>query len=461
MKSGLPNSSQFSPVQTPLPELLAVVKANQPDRNAATHAILHTFFPDRVGKTSSAWQLADNTVLAMSNYGLVDKPEDTSYLALTELGEILYELANNEDLGSLYGEFAKHILLNLRGLDVVQCVDDIWTGGNSPTKQLIVKELSHRGIYHPPNGTHANGMRQWLEQAKVFDGWKINKIRLDELLGLSDETLEILGGLTKEQREFAKAFAQMNVQEALSNKVAQYTTALYGTEFPEGGLPQSVLFALRDAGLIECKKTTAGQGAKPYIVYPTEQLKNELIGPILDSIEKSVGLQYRKLIRMPYQDILIGLQSESKHEKGIALEALAFYLARILGLSFVQWRLRSAKTGGAELDVVMESDRLIFSRWQIQCKNSAKATLEDIAKEVGLAQVIKANVVLVVCTGKIGSAAVSFAKQVMKETNLYVALINGKQLRQIIISPAEIVNILNEQARGAMTLKQEQVKLES
>jgi hypothetical protein len=52
---------------------------------------------------------------------------------------------------------------------------------------------------------------------------------------------------------------------------------------------------LRDAGLIECEKTTTGQGAKPYIVRPTEKLKNELIEPIFDSIEQSVGVQYRKL----------------------------------------------------------------------------------------------------------------------------------------------------------------------
>ncbi len=463
MKSDLPNSSQFSPVQTPLPALLEIVKRDQPDRKAVSQQIMSELFKKRIGKTQWDWKLADNTVIAMSQYGLVNKPKsDTTHISLTELGERLHQFAAEGKESDLYAEFAKHILLNLRGMDLVQCVDDLKTSGHEPTKHLIVKEMAHRGIYHPPNGTHANGMRQWLEQAGIFEkgGWTINKQRLENLLGLRGDEIEILAGLTKEQRDFARAFARLNTSQELSNRVAQYTTALYGTEFPEGGLPQSVLFALRDAGLIECEKTTGGQGAKPYVVRPTDKLRSAVIEPLLEATEQSVGLQYRKLIRMKYSDIISGLNNKSKTEKGKALEALVFYLGRLLGLTFVQWRLRSSKTGGAELDVVMESDRLVFSRWQIQCKNSAQATLEDIAKEVGLAQVIKANVILVVCTGRIGPVATQFARKVMEETNLYIALVDGRNLKQLSNSSAEIVDIMNSQASEAMTLKRSQVALQ-
>lgn len=459
MKSDLPNSSQFSPVQTPLPKLLLLVRQFQPDRKAVSLAILQEFFPGRAKRTED-WKLANNTVIAMSQYGLVNKPKkDQSYVSLTDLGQDLAQKGEDGKDDELYADFARHILLNLRGLDVLTTVDDLAERGKTPTKALIIKELAERNIYHPPNGTHANGMRQWFEQAGLVekDKWQANKERLQDLLGLSTTELDILAGLTKEQRDFAKAFARLNTDKELSNKVAQYASTLYGTEFPEGGLPQSVLFALGDAGLITYKKTTAGQGAKPYIVYSTEKLKNDLIEPILDAIEQSVGIQYRTLIRKKYSDILVDLKSTSSHVKGLALEALAFNLGRLLGLQFVRWRLRSNATGGAELDVVMEGDRLVFSRWQIQCKNSAQATLEDIAKEVGIAQVIKANVILIVCTGKIGPAARTFAKQVMAETNLYVALLDGKNLKQLELNPAEISNIMNNQAHEAMTIKKTQV----
>jgi hypothetical protein len=462
MKSDLPNSSQFSPVQTQLPRLLLLVRQFEPDRKAVSLAILKEFFPDRAKRTSWDWKLADNTIIAMSQYGLVNKPrEDQTHASLSDLGHRLADLAEQGKDAELYAGFAKHILLNLRGLDLLASVDDLVEHGESPTKALIVRELKKRGIYHPPNGTHANGMRQWFEQAGLVgkDQWVADKERLRELLGVSTQEMDVLAGLTKEQRDFAKAFARLNVDEELSNKVAQYATTLFGTEFPEGGLPQSVLFALGDAGLITYKKTTSGQGAKPYIVYATDKLRNELIEPILDVIEQSAGIQYRTLIRKKYAEILADLKSTSTHVKGLALEALAFNLGRLLGLQFVQWRLRSSVTGGAELDVVMEGDRLVFNRWQMQCKNSAQATLEDIAKEVGIAQVIKANVIMIVCTGKIGPAARTFAKQVMEETNLYVALLDGKNLGQLGKNPAEIANIMNAQAREAMTIKKGQVQL--
>ncbi|MGB8648212.1 MAG: restriction endonuclease [Anaerolineae bacterium] len=458
MKSDLPNASQFSPTQTPLPDLLKILKQYEPDRKAVEAAIQQTFFPERAEMTEWAWKLANNTVIAMSQYGLVDKPKDKiEHVALTDLGNSLYAKAAENKFAELYDEFVRHILLNLHGLDVVSVIDDLVASGKTPTKHLIVKELRHRGIYHPPNGTHANGMRQWFEQAGLVpkDQWTIDRDRLQAILGTGPGDIEAFAGLTKEQRDFAKAFARLNTDRALSNKVADYATTLYGTEFPEGGLPQSVLFALEQAGLIKAEKTTKGQGAKPYVVRPTDKLKNEVIEPLLDAIEQSGGIQYRKLIRMKYEDILKGLKSKSTHDKGLALEALAFYLARLLDLQFVKWRLRSSKTGGAEVDVVMEGARLIFSRWQIQCKNSAQATLEDIAKEVGVAQVIKSNVILIVSTGKIGPAARAFAEEVMQKTSLYVALINGGDLEHLLENPSDVVEIINSQVDVALAIRKQ------
>jgi hypothetical protein len=385
MKSDLPNASQFSPTQTPLPQLLKKVKRLEPDRKAVSQEILEQFFPDRGSKTQWDWKLADNTVIAMSQYGLVNKPrDDNTHVSLTDLGRSLADKAERGEHAELYDDFARHILLNVRGLDVVTCAQDIAASGRKPTKALLVKELRDRGIYHPPNGTHANGMRQWFESAGLVakGEWVAKEERLQELLGTNLDALEVLAGLTEEQRDFAKAFARLDAEEAVSNEVARYATSLFGTEFAEGGLPQSVLFALRDAGLIEAEKTTTGRGAKPYVDRPTDKLRNELIEPLLTAIEESAGMQYRKLVRMKYADILDGLTSKSKHEKGLALEALAFYLARLLELEFVQRRVRSNRTGGGEVDVVMEGARLIFSRWQIMC-SSDSISLEGVMKRRG------------------------------------------------------------------------------
>lgn len=441
MKSDLPNSSQFSPTQTPLPDLLEIVKKYEPDRKKVSQEILTKFFPGRESKTDWDWKLADNTIIAMSQYGLVNKPrDDQTHVSLTDLGRSLAEKAEQGKHDKLYDEFAEHILLNLRGLDVLACAQDIAMSGRKPTKALLVKELRDRGIYHPPNGTHANGMRQWFETAGLVSKgeWVPQEKRLQELLGTDFETLETFAGLTQEQRDFAKAFARLDTDMALSNKVAQYATSLFGTEFPEGGLPQSVLFALRDAGLIEAEKSTSGQGAKPYIVRPTEKLKNELIEPMLTAIENSAGMQYRKLVRMRYTDILDGLSSKSTHEKG-----LAFYLARLLGLEFVQWRLRSNKTGGGEVDVVMEGSHLTFSRWQMVCKIADHVTLDDLAIEVGLSVRSKPDVILIFTTARLTKEARDFARATKRATNLSVVVLDYEDMDALQSAPDSPLLIMN------------------
>src|SRR5205814_1491374 len=130
------------------------------DRQAIAQAIAQEFF----AKSPDASGLADNAIYAMSEYRLVNKPEqDQAHLSLTEVGQSLVGKAEQGDEAGIYAEFARHILLNLRGLDLIACVDDLVAQGVEPTKALIIKELGIRGIYHPPNGTHANAMRQWLE----------------------------------------------------------------------------------------------------------------------------------------------------------------------------------------------------------------------------------------------------------------------------------------------------------
>jgi hypothetical protein len=116
-------------------------------------------------------------------------------------------------------------------LDLVQCVDDLISRGTKITKATISKELHYRGFHIPNNGTHLNGMRQWFEQAGLVDSgkWQADKILLKKLLGeIGSEELEEYAQLTREQRAFALAFARLDQDEALSNRVAAYATTLYG-----------------------------------------------------------------------------------------------------------------------------------------------------------------------------------------------------------------------------------------
>ena len=107
------------------------------------------------------------------------------------------------------------------------------------------------------------------------------------------------------------------------------------------------------------------------------------------------------------------------------------------------------------MDVIVEGARLIFSRWQIQAKNTKVVRLEDVAKEVGLSLTfIYSNVVMIVTTGDFTKDAHNYARHVMKTCNLNVILLNGAELDQISQDPTRIVAILNSKAKQAMRVKE-------
>jgi hypothetical protein len=152
-------------------------------------------------------------------------------------------------------------------------------------------------------------------------------------------------------------------------------------------------------------------------------------------------------------EVLDDLKASDSHIRGLALEALAFKLMRLLDMDYVATRLRGSATGGAEVDLIFQSARLVFSRWQVQCKNTARVNLDDVAKEVGLTRLLKSNVIVVVSTGEIGGSARSYANKVMAESNLCLVLINGEDLAQIAQRPATIVDVFQREAAQAMRLK--------
>ena len=152
-------------------------------------------------------------------------------------------------------------------------------------------------------------------------------------------------------------------------------------------------------------------------------------------------------------DILADLKAKDTHTRGLALEALAFKLMRLLDMDYVATRLRGSATGGAEVDLIFQSARLVFSLWQVQCKNTARVNLEDVAKEVGLTHLLKSNVIVVVCTGEIGASARGYSNKVMGDTNLCLVLLNGDDLLAIEKNPAAIVDVFRREAVHAMRLK--------
>jgi len=458
-KSDIPMGSEFGPNQVDLVKVLEFAQQHAGNAQEFAAAIASEY----------GWPLATakNTRLSMHRYLLLDNQDQ-----LTEVGQHLLGLRANRD--ELYADFARHILLHLRGLDVVNAIDTLIKVGEPVTQLTMSETLNAQGIYVSASSTHISKLCGWLRLAGIFraDG-KFDTLDMDrvaQLIRATQTETDLLAEMPEDQCAVLKALCNLSIptipkQEPLpANKVMEYAEALYGVTFNPKNFPREVLEPLASAGYIRIEKQAKATGeeagsrtqhsGKPYLIYRTEKFANEYLKSLIDALANT-GLAIRQLLRKPLSEILQELQSQHTGVKGKALEALAFYLMRLLGLEFKSWRKRGKKTGGFEVDVIVEGARLIFSRWQIQCKNTPESAvpLEDIAKEVGLSLQLKSNVILMVTTGRFSRDALTYADDMMRLTHLNIVTLDKGDLHKLAESPLAIVEILNKKARRVMELK--------
>jgi Restriction endonuclease len=450
-KSDLPFGSEFSPSQVELPRLLELADEHEGDQSALQDAIQAEYFSTHGGGNAKNQRtLAMNCRLGLRAYGLID---DTA--TLTDFGRELFDIRAE---AALFDKLAAHILLNLRGMALVRCIQEMTIAGERVTLDSLRHALEERGTHFPKGGKHPSMMRLWLAKAGVFIGtsWRVDEAKLRSLTGTDSDEFAALARFTAEQRAFLLALANSGVTEAQpANIIRDLATATYGVRFPDKNLPQVVLNALRDAGYITFEKTTGGRGAKPMLVTPTDKLRRDLVEPLLDQLKTQLDPKLIDLLKTPLPDILAEIDSPDRYRAGLALEALGFKLMRILGMDYIATRLRNvSSTGGAEIDLIFHSSRLVYSRWQIQCKNTARVALDDVAKEVGLTHFLKSNVIVIVSTGDIGGDARRYANKVMQDSNLCIVMVDRPDLEAIKTNPASIVDAFRREAHNAMTLKQ-------
>lgn len=457
-KSDIPFGSEFGPNQVDLAIVLRLAQEHAGDGRALTRAVASQYgWPEETAK---------NTRLGLHSYGLLHDDH------LTEIGEQILALA--DDPPAMYEAFARHILLSLRGLEVVTAIDAMQKAKEPVTLTTISRYLKPLGMYVPPTGTHLSKLRGWLGKADVFANDRgfnsLDMARVRELIGISDDSeIDALAEMPEDQRAFLKALANLPMPSIpdetpiRASEVVDYASALYSAAFNEKGIVRTTLIPLQDAGFITIDKPPKATGdeagtrkqisGKSTLIYRTEKFANEYLLSLIDALA-GTGLAVRQLMRKPLAEILDELRADDKNVKGKALEALAFYFMRLLDLEFRAWRHRGKETGGAEVDVLVEGARLIFSRWQIQCKNTDRVVLDDVAKEVGLSLgQLKSNVILIVTTGRLVKEARDYADATMHSTNLNIIALEQAELAALARTPLAISTILNEKAQRVMDVK--------
>ena len=166
----------------------------------------------------------------------------------------------------------------------------------------------------------------------------------------------------------------------------------------------------------------------------------------------------RAKLETPLDEVIGHLASEDTGVKGLALEVLAIRVAYELGLTPLRFRLRGRETAGAEVDLIAEGLHLHFSRWLFQCKNTKTVHLSDLAKEIGMAVLLHAHVIVLVTTGRFARSVKEHADGLAQTTPLQTVLIDGDLVERYRRGgAASLVEHLRDTARATLSLKRVQI----
>jgi site-specific DNA-methyltransferase (cytosine-N4-specific) len=440
---------QFEQGKTPLLELLILARDHEPNLGEFEEAIRTRYFPGH-GSAHNSRTMAMNCRLSMNAYGLINVERKSRTYNMTELGRELLEAGQRTE-AEMFRGFALHILTKLPGLTLLRLIETIRARGEQVTLEYLGEELNDIGLKISPSSTYISTMVSWLARANVMldRGYEVNWDVVYDLLKVDADLIDKMYVLLPEQKFFMLSMLNLDVQDWMSSaKVAEHTRSIYSIRLTTKNLVKDILEPLVEAGLIEARKTTGGRGAKPHEVRLTDKSRNDLLAPMLNNLAELTEMTSAELNRT-FEDIVAELDHPDKHVRGKALELFSVWIVRLLGLRFSKWRAKNFKeTGGGEVDVMAASDRVVYSRWQIQCKNTkSKVDVDIVAKEVGLTFITRADVVMFVTTGECTANAVNYANQVTEVSRYYVILLDGNDIARIVEDRARIIEILNIKAR--------------
>ncbi len=392
-------------------------------------------------------------MLALGAYGLVDKET----WSLTPLGSALLAEPTAEKRSEA---FAKHILLNCDGLGVVQAVRFLGRQGTRPTKLKLADALRHTFGYEIPKApTRQTTILNWLAEAGVcadaHGQYAINEQRVGELIGISPADVEGWHELSPDQRHVALALrflSQTHGKEAIpAHDVVEFASNKYGLEAPEDQLANRIFAPLEQAGWLKRIGRGSGRGGKSGYLQPVQKLLDPPIDAITDEQAPGIPPDLMRRLQEPLEKIRDQLKSGHTGVKGIALELLALRMVIDLGLTPKGFRVRSSETGGAEVDLTAEGAHLLFSRWTFQCKNTSSVNLSDLAKEIGMATLLKAHVIVMVTTGRFAASVEHFANQIAQTTPLQIVLVSGDFVQRYLESDRRSIGVLMTYFRTTAT----------
>lgn len=433
----VPPSNDFSPGLLDLRALLTEVREANGDRQRVVAWLQRVLYERSKKKYASESEKfaaqhtrAVQAFSALQNYLLVDR--DTH--GLTAVGE---GILDQQDDTAFWETFATHILTKLNGSKVIEAVRSLHARRERVLKATVARELNSMGFQsqkgRPVSETSTDHlhMLDWLERAGVLAGEdrQINEPTFLRLARLPVRSLQSITSLTNPQRAFLRTLKKLSESNGTlpvpTQTVKELCIQEFGRIFQQANMKEQVVVPLARHGWL----THTGGAASSGTVAATQQLID--LDPTHLELDRGViPSGVREKLNTPLDTLYAELLNESTDDRGLALEAFAARLAFDLCLTPVRLRLHNQKTFQGEVDVVAEGLHLHFSRWLFQCKNTpnSRVGLSDFAKEIGMAVLLKAHVIVMVTTGAFRSTVTDAARSLAETTPLQALLLDGNAL---------------------------------
>lgn len=439
----IPFGAEFSPEKIQIKELLEIVAKHE----GGTADMLVKEIARKYFNNNQA--MGRNCKSSMVAYEILELGGGVN---LSSFGNELVKMRKESEI---YAAMAKRILTCLNGLMLIEAIRAISESGERPTLVNITEMLNMMGCETlPKTNKYVSTMKKWLEKAQVLNGWDIKENILESMVGIKDEEIVVFKGLNHAQICFVRALCNSDNDDFQSaTRIRELAKNSFNIRFEEKSFAANIIRPLEEKNIIERKPSTGSHGGNASEIKLNGTVKAEVWAPVLQQIEVIAGKEVIKYIQKPLAVLRDEIDAEDTHIKGLALEAFAIKMMRIVDLDFVGTRVKGNETGGAEVDVIFDTTRLNYSRWQVQCKNTTKVSLDQVAKEVGLSHVLKTNVIVILTTGQASKTAKEYAVKVMKELNLCIIFIEKDDIKEILESPACIVDVLNRESMRAKKIK--------
>lgn len=456
VESDIAVGSMFTPGTINLPAFLQEALACAGKKDQLVKAVNSVPVQVKTPKGAKTPRTARLPIEAAVQFGLL---EEGSWLP-TDLCKHLATLPE----AKLYDEFARHIMLNLHGLRIVEAaqqmaLDEPLTGVSINGNSLAVY-LSNQGLRVGVQNMQIFAYRGWLAKAGIFplertDAWRVSEDAKRRVIGLASDEISSIAAWSVEDRALALALCRLDsATHHNPAKVREMAEANLGRTLDRGNL-RDLFEPLIRVGYVtvESGGTRAGKAGTLTIL---PKFKADVIEPFLKRAATDLDPHVLELYKWTATEIRKNLDHKDSHTKGLALEAYAVRMMRLLGLRFLRWREQGPETGGTEVDIILAGIYGgIPTRWQVQCKNKpkSKVTVEDVAKEVGLAPLTKATHIVMMTNSRFTSTARKYADAVMENSSLAIYLLDEDDFKRVLDSTGgDLPAIMREQGERIASL---------